>query len=298
MKEREVDTFAHKKQRGEKMRRLFVLLALGIIGCSNPSTPAGYVGYVTKHPYTMPARFYELQTGPTSTGLGWMLEVTNISVTPITSTEQFVGPTAVLAKDNLHIEFQAHLLWKVDPENVKTFVEKYGQAGESPEQMAYDNFIREPFRTYTRDEVQKYDGLDIKDNIDTIGTAVQDRILSLTKGTPFTIISVVIGNIQYPDTVAQSVANKLAATQVLEQTTIEIQTAKARAQIREAEADGVAKAMDIINQKLTPLYVQYEAIQAQQKMVDSPNHTEIYIPVGPMGVPVVGTMKMGEEGKQ
>ncbi len=280
------------------MRRLFVLLALGIIGCSNPSTPAGYVGYVTKHPYTMPARFYELQTGPTSTGLGWMLEVTNISVTPITSTEQFVGPTAVLAKDNLHIEFQAHLLWKVDAENVKTFVEKYGQAGESPEQMAYDNFIREPFRTYTRDEVQKYDGLDIKDNIDTIGTAVQDRILSLTKGTPFTIISVVIGNIQYPDTVAQSVANKLAATQVLEQTTIEIQTAKARAQIREAEADGVAKAMDIINQKLTPLYVQYEAIQAQQKMVDSPNHTEIYIPVGPMGVPVVGTMKMGEEGKQ
>ena len=280
------------------MRRLFALLALGIIGCSNPSTPAGYVGYVTKHPYTMPARFYELQTGPTSTGLGWMLEVTNISVTPITSTEQFVGPTAVLAKDNLHIEFQAHLLWKVDPENVKTFVEKYGQAGESPEEMAYDNFIREPFRTYTRDEVQKYDGLDIKDNIDTIGTAVQDRILSLTKGTPFTIISVVIGNIQYPDTVAQSVANKLAATQVLEQTTIEIQTAKARAQIREAEADGVAKAMDIINQKLTPLYVQYEAIQAQQKMVDSPNHTEIYVPVGPMGVPIVGTMKMGQEGKE
>jgi regulator of protease activity HflC (stomatin/prohibitin superfamily) len=278
------------------MRRLFVLLALGIVGCTNPSTPAGYVGYVTKHPYTMPARFYALQTGPTSTGLGWMLEVTNISVTPNTSTEQFVGPTAVLAKDNLHIEFQAHLLWKVEPANVRGFVEKYGETGDNPLRNAYDNFIKEPFRTYTRDEVQKYDGLDIKDNIDTIGSAVQDRILKLTQGTPFTIISVVIGNIQYPDTVAQSVANKLAATQVLEQTTIEIQTAKAKAQIREAEAEGVAKAMDTINQKLTPLYVQYEAIQAQQKMVDSPNHTEIYIPVGPMGVPIVGTMKMGQQG--
>lgn len=273
------------------------IIAVGIIGCTNPSTPAGYVGYVTKHPYTMPARFYALQTGPTSTGLGWMLEVSNISVTPNTSTEQFVGPTAVLAKDNLHIEFQAHLLWKVEPENVKNFVEKYGETGENPLNNAYVNFIKEPFRTYTRDEVQKYDGLDIKDNIDTIGSAVQDRILTLTKGTPFTIISVVIGNIQYPDTVAQSVANKLAATQVLEQTTIEIQTAKAKAQIREADAEGVAKAMDTINQKLTPLYVQYEAIQAQQKMVDSPNHTEIYIPVGPMGVPIVGTLKPGQEGK-
>ena len=285
------------------MRRLLAVLALGtiavgIIGCTNPSTPAGYVGYVTKHPYTMPARFYELQTGPTSTGLGWMLEVTNISVTPNTSTEQFVGPTAVLAKDNLHIEFQAHLLWKVEPQNVKDFVEKYGETGENPLNNAYVNFIKEPFRTYTRDEVQKYDGLDIKDNIDAIGSAVQDRILALTKGTPFTIISVVIGNIQYPDTVAQSVANKLAATQVLEQTTIEIQTAKAKAQIREADAEGVAKAMDTINQKLTPLYVQYEAIQAQQKMVDSPNHTEIYIPVGPMGVPIVGTMRPGQEGKE
>ena len=280
------------------MRRLLAVLALGIIGCTNPSTPAGYVGYVTKHPYTMPARFYELQTGPTSTGLGWMLEVTNISVTPNTSTEQFVGPTAVLAKDNLHIEFQAHLLWKVEPDNVKTFVEKYGETGENPEKMAYDNFIKEPFRTYTRDEVQKYDGLDIKDNIDTIGSAVQDRILKLTKDTPFTIISVVIGNIQYPDTVAQSVANKLAATQVLEQTTIEIQTAKAKAQIREADAEGVAKAMDTINQKLTPLYIQYEAIQAQEKMVNSPNHTEVYIPVGPMGVPIVGTLKPGQEGRQ
>jgi regulator of protease activity HflC (stomatin/prohibitin superfamily) len=274
------------------------IVAVGIIGCTNPSTPAGYVGYVTKHPYTMPARFYALQTGPTSTGLGWMLEVSNISVTPNTSTEQFVGPTAVLAKDNLHIEFQAHLLWKVEPQNVKNFVEKYGETGDNPLSNAYVNFIKEPFRTYTRDEVQKYDGLDIKDNIDAIGSAVQDRILALTKGTPFTIISVVIGNIQYPDTVAQSVANKLAATQVLEQTTIEIQTAKAKAQIREADAEGVAKAMDTINQKLTPLYVQYEAIQAQQKMVDSPNHTEIYIPVGPMGVPIVGTMRPGQEGKE
>jgi regulator of protease activity HflC (stomatin/prohibitin superfamily) len=279
------------------MRRLFPLLVLGLIGCTNPSTPAGYVGYVTKHPYTMPARFYELQTGPTSTGLGWRLEVTNISVTPITSTEQFTGQNAVLAKDNLHIEFRAHLIWKIDPQNVKALVEKFGGTEMDPEQAAYDNYVKEPFRTYTRDEVQKYNGLDVKDNIDTIGSAVQNRILKLTQGTPFTIISVVIGNIQYPQTVADSVANKLAATQVLEQTTIEIDTAKAKARIREAEAEGIAKAMETINLKLTPLYVQYEAIQAQEKMVNSPNHTEVFIPVGPMGVPVVGTMRVGQDGR-
>lgn len=54
--------------------------------------------------------------------------------------------------------------------------------------------------------------------------------------------------------------------------------------------------METINQKLTPLYVQYEAIQAQEKMVNSPNHTEVFVPVGPMGVPMVGTMKLGAGG--
>jgi hypothetical protein len=90
----------------------------------------------------------------------------------------------------------------------------------------------------------------------------------------------VIGNIQYPKAVAESVANKLAAMQVLELTTIEIQTAKARAQIREVDAEGIAKAMETINQKLSPIYVQYEAIPAQEKMVNSPNHTEVYTPTG------------------
>lgn len=271
---------------------LVAMLPLGATGCTNPGTPAGNIGYVTKIPYTMPAHFYSLQTGPTSSGLGWRLFVTNIPITPLTSTENFYGQNAVLAKDNLKIEFRAHLIWKVDPEQVKAFVEKYsGVATYDPLGTAYANYIKEPFRTYTRDEVQKYNGLDIKDNITTIGDSVQNRVRQLVKDGPFDVISVVIGNIQYPGTVADSVAAKLAATQVLEQTSIEIQTAKAKAQIREADAEGIAKAMDTINAKLTPLYVQYEAIQAQAKMVNSPNHSTIYIPVGPNGVPLVGTLK-------
>ena len=48
---------------------------------------------------------------------------------------------------------------------------------------------------------------------------------------------------------------------------------------------------------MTPLCVQYEAIQAQEKVINSPNHTEVFIPVGPMRVPIVGTMKLGQEAK-
>ena len=58
------------------------------------------------------------------------------------------------------------------------------------------------------------------------------------------------------------------------------------------EPEGVARAMAMIKSQLTAEYMQYEAIKAQLGMVSSPNHTVMYIPVGPMGVPLVGTIDM------
>ena len=52
--------------------------------------------------------------------------------------------------------------------------------------------------------------------------------------------------------------------------------------------------MAMIKSQLTPEYLQYEAIKAQLSMVSSPNHTVMYIPVGPMGVPLVGTIDMSK----
>ena len=52
---------------------LFVSLLVFVIGSSNPETPAGYVGYLTRGALFGKTQFYGLQTGPTSSGLGWML---------------------------------------------------------------------------------------------------------------------------------------------------------------------------------------------------------------------------------
>jgi hypothetical protein len=62
-----------------------------------------------------------------------------------------------------------------------------------------------------------------------------------------------------------------------------------------AEAEGIAQSMQIINERLTTQYLQHEAIEAQKAMVGSPNHTTIYIPVGPLGVPVVQTADVGHQ---
>ncbi len=255
------------------------LAVLGFAGCRNVQTPAGYVGYVTQGAILGKSRFYALQSGPTSSGLGWLLSVINVSVTPYTYTEDFTGDSAVLSRDNMRVSFRVHLLWKVDAERVKDLVEHYttleiGKRSEEVVRVAYDSFLREPLRTYARDEVQKLNGLEIKDRI--------------------AVISAVVGNIQYPKEVADAVAEKMAATQVLERKQTEIEIEQREAQKRVVQAEGIGKAMAIINERLTSQYLQHEAIEAQKAMVGSPNHTTVYLPVGPMGVPLVGTLEHGK----
>lgn len=66
-----------------------------------------------------------------------------------------------------------------------------------------------------------------------------------------------------------------------------IQVENKKAQVRVADAKGIAESQRIIDSSLTPNYLQYLAIKAQEKMANSPNHTEVYIPSGANGIPLV-----------
>jgi hypothetical protein len=95
------------------------------LGSSNPFTPAGYVGYLTKGAVLGQSRFYGVQRGPTSAGRTWLLDVTNVSITPYTYTEDFTANEAVLSRDNLKIAFRVHTVWRVDDARVPLFMERF-----------------------------------------------------------------------------------------------------------------------------------------------------------------------------
>ena len=269
-----------------------------LLGSRNPYTPAGYVGYLTRGAVFGKSIFYGTQRGPTSAGRRWLLDVTNVSITPYTYTEGFTGDEAVLSKDNLKIAFAVHTVWRVDEARVPLFMERYsttvsdGGHEKEPDaivKVAYGNFIREPLRTFARDEVQQRNGLEVKDALIAIGDNVLTRIRTYAADSPFTITSVVVGNVQYPAEVADAVSRKLAATQELQRKDTEIEIERKERTKREVQAQGIANAMQIIRGQLSSMYIQHEAIEAQKAMVNSPNHTVVYIPVGPMGVPITGT---------
>ncbi len=277
---------------------LGAMVLVWFLGSSNPVTPAGYVGYLTKGAVLGKSRFYGVQTGPTSPGRTWLVRVANVSITPYTYTENFIGDDAVLSRDNLKIAFRVHTVWRVDETKVPLFMERYsttvrnGDSTHSPDtvvEVAYGHFVREPLKTFARDEVQRRKGLEVKQDLIAIGDAVLSRIRRYADGSPFIVSSVVVGNVQYPEEIANAVSRKLAATQELERKDTEIEIERKERTKREVQAQGIANAMQIIRGQLSPLYVQHEAIEAQKLMVNSPNHTVVYIPVGPMGVPVTGT---------
>ena len=274
------------------------VLFVWFVGSHNPYTPAGYVGYLTKGAVLGQSRYYGIQRGPTSPGRTWMLDVTNVSVTPYTYTEEFTGNDAVMSRDNLKIGFRVHTVWRVDDTQVPRFMERFSTtvsndaAVKDPDavvKVAYAQFVREPLRTFALDEVQRRNGLEVKDALIAIGDAVLARIRAYAEDSPFRIDSVVVGNIQYPDEIASAVSRKLAATQELARKDTEIEIERKERTKREVQAQGIANAMEIIRGQLNGLYIQHEAIEAQKLMVGSPNHTVVYIPVGPMGVPVTGT---------
>ena len=97
-----------------------------------------------------------------------------------------------------------------------------------------------------------------------------------------------------PPTVSTAIEQKLKAEQESEQMKFVLTKESQEADRKVIEAKGIAEAQGIINKTLTAAYLQHEAIKAQMMMVNSPNHTTVYIPSGDSGIPLVRVINSKE----
>ena len=262
---------------------MVITLALIILLATNPHTPTGNEGYVFEHPRVFgEGGFRGAITGPTNFGASlWRNEIINIDTRPNTYTENF----KILAKDDLNVSFNFHAVIDIESGHVKQLVEEYGGV------QWYPRFVKESFRTFIRESAQKYDSTELKRRRQDMAAEVETRMRNYLQDTPFQMVSLVVGNIDYPEIVAKAVEQKLAAQQLLAEKGTQKEIAQRDAEIRIEEAKGIAQAQKIINVTLTKNYLQHEAIGAQLKMAESPNHTTVYIPTGTNGIPLVMTQK-------
>lgn len=256
-------------------------VTIGTGGCTNPHAPAGHEGYVFEDPRVMGEGGYRgVVRGPGNYGVSaFRNRIINIDIRPVTYTEQF----SILVKDDLNVAFDVHAVMKAKQGAVQSVVEEFGGP------HWYERFVREPFRTIVRQSVQEYSSRQLKAERDGIAAAIEASLSSYLQSAPFEVVRLAVGNIDYPPIVSEAVEKKLAAKQLLEEKETQREIAQRDAEIRIEEAKGIAEAQKIINTTLTPNYLQHEAIQAQRSMANAPNHTTVYIPVGPNGLPLVHT---------
>ena len=277
---------------------VLVLMVLGVAGMvflsnsQNVRSSAGYASYIYSKPIFGRSVFKSVLIGPASTGLRWRLSGQSVSITPYTYSEKFDGNTAILAQDKLPLASQAHIVWRLKPDeaSVKKFMEEFGgwETSSNPDEIAkqaYAQFIQEPFRTVTRSVVAKYDGLSVNEYLPEISSAIGDIMRDMLNKTPFEVLSVVMGNASPPQQVIDAIASKVALNQMLEQKAIEEQIAAKMIEIERkngeaagaksaAEAVERAKAISSISAVLTPAYIQYlgmENIRGAER---------VYVPLG------------------
>ncbi len=267
-------------------QRIFTALALALIliplsACTNETTPEGYEGYIMHRPLYMGRSHYVgSQTGPTSTGVVWRQYAINVDVRPKNYTEEF----HILSRDNLNVGFAAHVRISIRSGTIKDLVENFGIGAMTAEEGAmpewYIRNVRQPYRTAVRDTVHEFDAYDIQSQTQEIASRILERVHNEYDGTPIVFETVSIGNLTYPAAINQEIQRKLATEQDLERMDRERQIAEQEAEIMVTTARGRAAAQRIVNETLTPLYVQHEMLEGFKELSRSGRVTIVSAPTG------------------
>jgi hypothetical protein len=270
-------------------------------GFYNPYTPPGYAGYVTKGAFFGSQRFVDVQYGPTSPGAGWLLRVSNIPLTTRTFVEDFSGNDGILSADGTRIEFAVEFMTRIrkgkNPAGVP-WVKLYFEtlttvhAGDDPETIVrstYEQNLKPIFRGYVRQKADSYAGLSLQDSMGRIQTDVFNLATALTANMPVEVTQVTIGRIHYPDSITnQNEQNQISDAET-QQEAVRVQLQKKDALMDVIDAWGLKESMNIVTRSITPCWLQFKALEAEQLAIQSNTPTNIMIPVGAMGVPVVST---------
>lgn len=191
----------------------------------------------------------------------------------------------VPSKEGLSIDLDVTILYRISPDKAGDIYKTVGEQ--------YRNIIITPqFRSASRGVTVNYEAKALyTSSREEIAQKIFDDLHGLLEIRGIILEKALLRSIKLPHTVSQAIEMKLKAEQESEQMKFVLTKEKQEAERKVIEAEGIAKAQEIINRTLTAAYLQHEAIQAQMKMAESPNHTTVYIPSGDNGIPLVRVLE-------
>jgi regulator of protease activity HflC (stomatin/prohibitin superfamily) len=209
--------------RSRQRRTIFgtISLLLLVSGCIMPAIDAGHEGVLVTKPIlfghggveSTPATTGRIMVAPTT-------EVIDVDIRPIQHSEHF----DIISAENAPVSFDAFLISNVLEGRSPELISRFGPSW-------YANNVKEAFRTFVREEVQKYQLFELTTKPATrakLQEAVEQEVrtrLFDKPGLPIRLNRVVIGSILPPKSVLEQTAETIKQEQ-RKMTMIEFQKAE------------------------------------------------------------------------
>lgn len=187
---------------------------------------------------------------------------------------------AMLTEDELHINMIVSVTLRPIPSELPRLELEIGR-------NYYEEIIKPEFLSIVRNEFSHYKYTLVSPKSPEIESAVLNRLVEASKGKHLEFDRVTIKHIEYPSVVTSAVDQKLAVEQEIEQKDYEMKIAEKDAEIQRILARGQRDAQQIIDAGLTQRYLQYKALEVQDKLTTSPNAKFFFVPLGKDGLPII-----------
>jgi regulator of protease activity HflC (stomatin/prohibitin superfamily) len=151
----------------------------------------------------------------------------------------------------------------------------------------YQSVVKPEFVSIARSVFSGYPYSDVSPKSPEIEAKVYQLLIEKTQGKHLEFDNVTLDHIVYPQVVSSAVNRKLAVEQDIEQKDYEIEIATKEAEIQRILARGQRDAQAIIDSSLTNKYLQYRALEVQDKLSTSPNAKFYFVPIGKDGLPII-----------
>lgn len=261
----------------KKMKSKFSILSIAVIalfaiGCSvvKPGTQA-----MKWSPYGNGLKTEQVYKD----GIVWHMPwngVVRYNIQWQTYTEQ----VAVLTKDELHIPIIVSVTLRPVEAELAQLELEVGQD-------YYKSVVKPEFISLARNIFADYEYKVVSPKSPEIEAAIYKQLVTKIEGKHLEIDNVTIDHIKYPQVVTSAVDRKLAVEQDIQQKDYEMKIAEKQAEIQRILAKGQRDAQQIIDAGLTQKYLQYKALEVQDKLTTSPNTKFYFVPMGKDGLPII-----------
>lgn len=193
----------------------------------------------------------------------WPLAASVVKV-PVRTTKVEVN-LPLPSREGLTVDAEISILYRVRADAIRDILEDIGTTYE-------EDLVLTAFRSAAANVASRHDAKDMHSGArPEIEREIQARLGETLEPRGFEIEAVLLKSIRLPSELTRAIQAKLTAEQQAEQMTFVLEGERREADRRRVEAEGIRDAQKIVDQGLSPLLIQWQAIEAFRELAKSPN---------------------------